>query len=268
MGKVALCVFLFFYSVNLLAGPENSYDCLVEPWKRVEISFDDTGLIEHIGVARSQRVEKGQELARLESGVEQATVELRKSKAAMNEAVSLASANLQFARRNLARIEGLYNKKAVPFSVFDEAKTEVLVSEQQLKTAENNKHLATLDLAIARQGLQRRTVVSPIDGVVVKLIRSEGEYVKDEPIMLLEQLSLLRVKVLLPVSEFSKISVGEAAAVSLQEPMNGVERDAKVVMVDRGIDVASGTFGVHLELVNDDFSIPSGLKCHVKFQGS
>jgi len=40
---------------------------------------------------------------------------------------------------------------------------------------------------------------------------------------------------------------------------------AKVVIVDRVIDAASGTFGVRLEIPNPKYELPAGLKCRVIF---
>jgi hypothetical protein len=39
---------------------------------------------------------------------------------------------------------------------------------------------------------------------------------------------------------------------------------AKVKVVDRVIDAASGMFGIRLELPNPDYSLPAGLKCKVR----
>jgi len=40
---------------------------------------------------------------------------------------------------------------------------------------------------------------------------------------------------------------------------------AKVTVVDRVVDAASGTFGVRLELPNPNYRLPAGLKCKVPF---
>jgi multidrug efflux pump subunit AcrA (membrane-fusion protein) len=40
---------------------------------------------------------------------------------------------------------------------------------------------------------------------------------------------------------------------------------ARVTVVDRVINAASGTFGVRLELPNDKQLVPAGAKCKVKF---
>jgi hypothetical protein len=41
---------------------------------------------------------------------------------------------------------------------------------------------------------------------------------------------------------------------------------ARVAVVDRVINAASGTFGVRLELPNEKQLVPAGAKCKVKFQ--
>jgi membrane fusion protein (multidrug efflux system) len=40
---------------------------------------------------------------------------------------------------------------------------------------------------------------------------------------------------------------------------------ANVVIVDRVVDAASGTFGVRLTLSNPSNRLPAGLKCRVRF---
>jgi len=40
---------------------------------------------------------------------------------------------------------------------------------------------------------------------------------------------------------------------------------AKVVVVDKLIDAASGTLGVRLQLANPNNKIPAGIKCSVEF---
>ena len=40
-----------------------------------------------------------------------------------------------------------------------------------------------------------------------------------------------------------------------------------MVVIDRVIDAASGTFSVFLELPNPEHTIPGGLRCRVRFDG-
>jgi plasmid stabilization system protein ParE len=45
--------------------------------------------------------------------------------------------------------------------------------------------------------------------------------------------------------------------------LDGRRYTARVIVVDRVVDVASSTFGVRLELPNRDYRLPAGLKCRI-----
>jgi len=49
-----------------------------------------------------------------------------------------------------------------------------------------------------------------------------------------------------------------------QQPIGGAHA-ARVTVVDRVLDAASGTFGVRLALANPEGRIPAGIRCKVRF---
>jgi membrane fusion protein, multidrug efflux system len=57
---------------------------------------------------------------------------------------------------------------------------------------------------------------------------------------------------------------GMTSQVKPESPLTG-EYSAKVMVVDRVMDAASGTFGVRMELPNPHLKLPAGLKCSVSF---
>lgn len=265
MKRIIVLVVLLACAPSAFCRELPEFDCLIEPWQRVDISFSAQGILSTINVQQSQRVEAGQMLASLESDLEEATLTLRQARSKMLEEVRSATASYQFSSRNLQRLENLYKKKAVPFYKVDEAKTDLLVNQHRLQQAKDNNQLSVLEVDIAKAVLRRRSVVSPIDGVVVEHYKNVGEYVEDEPIMQLVQLHPLRVKVLMPVGMFGEVKLGMSAKVIPEAPMNETLRTAKVVVIDPVIDVASGSFSVQLEMSNPDFRLPSGLKCGIRF---
>jgi multidrug efflux pump subunit AcrA (membrane-fusion protein) len=93
---------------------------------------------------------------------------------------------------------------------------------------------------------------------------SPGEVVDEETILRIARIDPLWVETLLPASEFGQVSVGMRATVTPEVPGDEVHT-AQVVMVDRVIDPASGTFSVRLELPNPEHVIPSGLHCQARF---
>jgi len=217
----------------------DSYECIIEPHVEVEVSSAASGIVETVEVKRGDPVKKGQVLLRLVSGVELAEHELAKARA-------------EFATRKNARNADLVEEQLISSNEKDQIETEEL--------------LAKLELRESRERLARRTVRSPIDGVVAEVDIAPGEYVSDEGIMRLAQLHPLNVEVVVPVSMFGTIDRGMEAVVRPEPPFDQ-DREAKVVIVDKVVDAASGTLGVRLELPNGDRALPGGLKCTVTFPG-
>lgn len=248
------------------AGANNvpTFDCVIQPTEVVELSSSVPGIIESIAVDRSDAVEEGQVVAKLQSDVEQAQVDLSKQRAGFDAEIESKRANVGFKKRSQQRTQKLYNKKAVPFHVLDEAKTEAIQAATDLRSAEQTKRMAELELARAEATLALRTVRSPISGVVMERLKSPGEFIEDKPILRIAQLDPLRVEVIVPVGRFGTISTGMRAEVT-PELARKRKYIAQVTIVDKVIDAASGTFGVRLELPNPGNYIPGGLRCTLTF---
>jgi membrane fusion protein, multidrug efflux system len=137
-------------------------------------------------------------------------------------------------------------------------------SVQHAQAELTNRRLADLELQRTSAEVALRTIKSPVNGVVVERFMHPGEFPKQEKILKIAQIHPLRVEVYAPVSMLGKVSVGSVAYVKPEAPVPG-EYAAKVTVVDRVVDAASGTFGVRLELPNHDLKLPAGLKCTVRF---
>ena len=246
------------------ATSDATFDCVIQPTEVVELSSPVPGIIDTIGVDRSDPVKKDQVVATLQSNVEQAQVDLSKQRAGFEGEIESKRASLSFARRSQQRTQKLFNKKAVPFHVLDEAKTDAILAATELRTAQENKRMAELELERAQATLALRTVRSPVSGVVVERLKSPGEFVEDKPILRIAQLDPLRVEVIVPVEKYGTISTGMRAEVT-PELARKRKYIAEVSIVDKVVDAASGTFGVRLELPNPGNFIPGGLRCSLTF---
>ncbi len=253
----------FVAPVSVIAGPVE-LEGLIEPHRVVNLGSPVAGILEKVNVDRNDFVKKGQELAMLESGVERATMKLSQARAKIETPMKLKRAELGFAKRDEGRMKQLYDEQGIPFSKMDEAETNRILAELALNEAIEDNRLAKLDLKRAVQVVNRRTILSPITGVVMERFLSPGEFVEDQPILKLAQIDPLNVEVIVPVQLLGSIRVGMNAEVKPENPPGGAYT-AVVKIVDTVIDSASGTFGVRLELPNPDYRIPAGLKCQVVF---
>ena len=241
-------------------------DCVIEPYEIIEVSSAAEGVIERVHVERNDLVTRGQVLAELESEVEKASLAYAELNAALESEIRLRRASLDFDQRNQERVETLYTQNAIPLHHKDEADTDAAKSRWLLTKAEDDKRLAALEYARARAVVKRKTVRSPISGVVIARHKSTGEYIEDQPIVTVAQLHPLRVEVIAPVELFGAIENGMQAEI-VPELAMADRLTATVMSVDRVVDGASGTFDVRLELPNPDYAIPSGLKCQIEFTG-
>ena len=215
------------------------YDCLLEPHTVVNVGSPIDGVIDVVGVDRGDFVKKGQVVAKLQSGVEEA-------------AVGLSRARVEFARRKVERNESLFQKQLISAQEKDEMATELKLHEQELRKDE--------------ELLALRSIVSPLDGVVVERRLSRGDLIRADKsvVFKLAQIDPLNVEVIAPATLFGSVRVGMSGRVSVK-PFFKETFSAQVTVVDRVIDAASGTLGVRLRMANPGNRIPAGVRCTVIF---
>ncbi len=229
----------FLFMLEYLDHPAfaQDFEGMIEPFEIVKVSSQVPGIIEEIPVERGDTVKKGQVVARLKAGIEKANV-------------SQVRAQAEFLRRKLARNKDLIETKHVSEHEKDELETELAKNEALLQDA--------------LEKLELRTIRSTVDGVVVKRELSAGEYVSDKPILVIAQINPLNVEVVIPARRYGSVVKGMSAEVRPEAPVGGVYH-GKVVIVDRVIDAASGSYAVRVELPNHGMKLPAGLKCRVRF---
>ena len=254
-------------SVPMALCAENiEFDGLIEPYMVIKVGSGVTGILETVNVDRGEMVKKGQVLATLQSNVERATMELARTRAKLEASIKAKEERLAYSKRQQQRVAELYKKDALAFEKMDEAETNRKLAELELLEAIENKRLAWMELKRAIEVVKRMKILSPVKGVVVERFLSPGEYIENQPILELAQIDPLNVEVILPVNMLGYVREGMQAEVKPEAPVSGTY-SAKVTIVDRVIDAASGTFGVRLEIPNPEFLMPPGLKCKVMFHG-
>lgn len=250
------------------AGAEEtrSYDCVIDPSEMLRIGSPVTGILSEVTVARGDMVKAGQPLAQLESGVEAATLALSRTKAENRSEIDAATARVDYAVSRLARSKELLDRKLVPQERYEEITADLEVARQALASRQLDQRLAELEAARAQVDLDRRTIRSPIDGVVTERKLGPGEFVnQDGYIFSVARLDPLYVEVFLPVALSTQVRLGMTGTVRPDAPIGGVY-SATVAVVDRVFDPASNTFGVRLKLSNPDNRLPGGQRCKVSFE--
>lgn len=267
MQKIAIATLLSLLASSAFAQTHEptQLNCRIEPSIVVELSSAVEGVISEVLVDKNDKVSKGQTLARLDASLEKATAELRQTQAELNSDVDAQQLALEFSQRSLERVSNLYEKKAASSAELDKATTERSIAAQQLQQAKDRKRQASLEYKRALADLQRRSLVSPIDGVVIARHKEPGEHIDFDPVLKLAQLDPLKVEVYAPANLYGMIKTGMTASVTPELGLSDTPYKAEVILVDQVIDGPSNTFGVRLSFPNPGNKLPSGLKCRVSF---
>lgn len=225
-------------SVNSGVLAESAFIGIIKPRQIIKVGSPVTGIVESIFVDRGAVIKLGQRLVRLNSEAETVDVEL-------------AEARYQFAQSRFDRQAQLQRQ--------------ALTSEADVEQAEMELKLSELERNRRAIFLKQRNIQSPATGVVTHRLVSKGEYIYEQtPVLILAQNNPLNVEMVLPLSEYGKVTKGMSAYITPQSPIGG-QYLAEVEVVDSVMDAASSTFSVRLILPNDDLSIPSGIQCSVRF---
>lgn len=241
------------------------FDCLIVPYLIVDVGSSVNGILKEVNVKRGDLVKKGQILAKLQSDVEEAAVELAQVRAENNISIESAESRQEYFASKKQRMQELFEKKISSKEALERAVTEGSIADFDLLTAKIEKRLARVELKHAKALLAQRTIISPMDGLVIARELSPGAYIyEQEKLVTIAQIDVLNVEVYLPIWAFRLIDLEMQATVKPVEDIGG-EHIANVTIVDSVFDAASGSFGVRLELQNTDHSIPSGIKCSLNF---
>jgi len=262
MRKLILVICIISNNINAL----EEFNCLIEPQEEIELSISANGILESVLVDRGDKVKKGQLLAKLQSGVEKANIELARIRAESQANIMEKQARYELNQLNKARVEELFKNKAISKKELDEARVITVVSKYELENSKMEHQLAQQELKRNQEILNQRSLVSIYNGVVVEKLKSAGEYVDNQQsaILKLAEIDTLKVEVFLPISLFGKIKKGMKAKIIPEESAN-IEYIAKVYLIGKTVLSDSGNFQISLNLPNNNHTIIPGTKCKLEF---
>lgn len=246
------------------AAASRPSDCLIEPSQVVRVNSAVEGIIQSISVDRGQFVQRGQVVAQLRSDVEQAGLAVAQARAANSYSLGAAEARARYLTAKQDRSERL--NRYLAKDAVEEAQANAQSASMQKNEAQLSLRVAQLEYAQSQRLIAERTVRSPVSGIVTERAMSPGEYRANESshILTIAQIDPLYVEVFAPIAQLKSVSIGDTAHVYPEDPVGG-RYAARVTVIDRVFDAASGTFGLRLELPNPGNKLPAGLRCRIEF---
>ena len=235
----------------------------MDPAQRIRLAVNGGGVLSEMIVSRGDIVKAGQPVARMDAVLEDATVKILEARAASTAQIDAQQARSAFVGAQVERIKRLVQQNAQSEVRLEEIEYEYAVARNQLEQALSDRDTLLAELARARTARDVKTILSPIDGVVIEISLGPGESISGErQLMTIVQLDKLYVEAFLPIDLFPKINRDMQVTVHPDAPIGG-SYPATISAVDSVFDAASRTFGLRATLPNSDNRLPAGHRCRL-----
>lgn len=234
---------------------------ITESIKDVTLSLPVNGTIKTIFFKEGDYVRKGQTILTLDKTLETLDVERRKViwdgkaeiESALEQAATLkslleATRRLFNSTKSVAREE--LEKRELEYKI-------VLIERKRLETEEEKQRI---EYKMAVENLRRRSLVSPLSGIIVKLPLEEGE--GNEPQQPLAQvIDRSRVLLLCNIEETAGRSLkkGQAVDLEIRAGSGFIIKKGTIIFISPVVDPASGLMEVKVEFENKNGEVRPGV---------
>jgi RND family efflux transporter MFP subunit len=246
--------------------------------EQVEVPARERGVLSDLHVKEGQIVKAGSVLAQIDDSQPQlalnrARIELKlaRDQAENTAKLRLAKKSLELAEIEKKRAEDavIRYRKAVSQSErdklqleVDRAKLQIEEAEKELSQAGINVEQSQNEVVIAENNIQRRRIVSPIDGIVVQVNHKQGEWVEPgKPVIRVVRIDRLRAEGFLDARHLSSPLAGRAVKLVVDLPGRGETAfRGELRFVSPEVDPIDGTVRLWAEVENNGLFLRPGLR--------
>lgn len=196
----------------------------VDSDENVMVTPEMSGRITRVHVKEGDRVSRGQTLISIDDAI------LKKN-------IAELETRLQLARQTFERQEKLWEQKIGTEMQYLQAKNQVEVLESSIESIEEQR--------------AKSSVTAPISGTVNEVLVNQGEMAA-AGMPVVRVVSLSQVKVEAEVSERYLPNLKKGDVVTVEFPVLGQQREAKIDFVGDYIDATNRTFKIQVRLNNSD----------------
>ena len=237
--------FSFFIPLLLLLGANRidgkRLEGFTEPYQTIAVAAAENGIVQEVRVELGQAVKKGEVLGTLDDDLLKATLEIGQLKANSTAAIDAAKAELDIKEQKLNALTEINRTGGGSREELTRAKADVELGRARLKAAQESLAADRLEVKRIETQLQRRTIRSPIDGVITEIHREPGEFlsITEPKLFTVVRLDRLRAKFYIPSENAVRFSKGHRVKVSGhgdEKPLTGdIEFVSPVTHAESGL---------------------------------
>jgi len=243
------------------------YDGFTEPDQEIKVAAPEIGVLATLNVKEGQTVKQGQVLATLDNQVLVAGLAVARAKAKASGRLNAAQALQKLNETKLSRLQPLLARGAAQQAEVDQVSAELSNARASAQAAREELQVSALEVKQIEAQIERRTLRSPINGVVIELKKEVSELVggtANEPqVLTVARIDPLLVTIHVPTSEALKLSLDQKVAIEFPA-YTPASAEGTVTFVSPITDAGSNTVKIKIRLDNSAGKLRSGLKCLVK----
>lgn len=232
-----------------------------EPFRRVELSPSEPGILKELFVQEGIAVKPGDKLAVLDTQVLEINRKIAQQAMRSNGRLNAAKAERDLRAKRLTKLQTLQGKGYAFSDEIERAVADQSVAEANVLAAEEQQALDALEYEKAESLLEQRTIRSPIDGVVAEVHREEREYITVMNPVVLTVVQLDPLRVVFPVPTFTALTLRSDQQVTVQFPATGDQAVGRIELVSPITDAESGMVRVKVLLANPQGRYRCGVRC-------
>ena len=232
-----------------------------EPVKTVELAASETGILVSLHVKRGDAVKAGQTIAALDTEVLQTRRALAEARVKSTARLKSARIKVTRAEHNSRQLQQLRDEGHGGKRELELAASDLELARTDLEAVEDEELLNRLDINRIDAEIRRRTVISPMNGIVTEVHREVGEFVATtEPtVVTIANLNQLRIRFYPPTDVAQPLQIGDQIMVTLRHSKTDVK--ATIDFIAPVIDADSNTIQVDVLLDNRHGKLRSGRRC-------
>ncbi len=252
--------------------------------KQIDVPARAQGLLASMSVSEGDMVQVGSPLAQIDDAEatllqKRATLELELQKEKVNNDVAIRTAQkaVDYHRAQRDRLDHAAHNLpgSVSASELEEHRFNAVQAELKLEDAQHDHRidqqtmaLKGVEVDLGKHNVEIRRIVSPLNGVVVEILKHPGEWVEPgEKVLRIVSIDRLRAEGLIHVSKLPANLVGAPVTISVELPGKGATTfSGKVIFVSPEISPVNGQTRVWAEIDNTDGQLRPGLRPQMKIQ--
>jgi len=248
-------------AIYVSAAAANPIEGFTEPYSKVDLAPAEPGILLSLRVHEGDRVHKGQLLGMLDCEALEISRQIARLNMESHGRLDAAVAERWLRKTRADKLEALRLKGHSSQEEVDRAHADFEIAEANVLTAQEELAVDALEFKRTEALIERRTLRSPMDGVITRIYHEEHEFITSASptVLTVVQLDPLRIVFSVPLTQSSSLKVGQTVPLTIADSSGRAE--GRIEFVSPVVDAESGTVRVKVLLANPRGVYQSGVRC-------